>query len=870
MAETYFGRYALQLQKAGYEPFPVKANDKEPAVKEWRSSLTEKHLKRWAANGLASASIGIKTGRTPAIDIDVYDEAMSKRFADAAREFIGDAPERIGQAPKRMLVCRADKPFRKLKRSFIDPKGGKHAVEILGEGQFFVAYGIHPSTKKPFTWTTLDEPTATRVGDLPLLTRETAIEILDYCARIAADHGWKDAGLSGSKSDLDDDGDTFGDIRPKAVATEQQIDEYMRWLPNEDADYDMWLAVGAALHHQYDGSDEGFDRWVEWSSRSMKHDEDSMEKKWKSFSATGTGVVTTFKTIIKWSNEARAQNQKQFRQDLIERIELADDEESVRALQKNIIEGELDPIDLDDLISRLAKAAKRAGWDTSKTYLRSVIIKERNALKRQKRLQGADKPNDSSIYDLEVALAEKVLNEHFAGGDHLKQFSGSQWSYHGGVWRIIEKEVVKRRVMETLETMKQARDGDYAKLLAATREAGRDDRMAALISSVTEVLLLKVTENGRDDPLNLQSRIAHPVINCRNGELWFDEGAERPKFREHNPEHRLTSQVACNFDPKAQCPEFMTALNLVFRHSKNPRDVMRHWLEVMGTLIQPRRPRALWVLMKGPGDNGKSFLMDIISSLAGPSSCLFESIAGVGKGTNNHFTASLVGKLMFIDDDVKRGTLLPDDWMKKLSEPKLLTANPKFAGSFEFTSRAVMVMLANEWPHTSDVSRGMQRRAQIFELPCPIPESQQDLGLKDRILQNELPGILNLLVNGWLRVLKRGGKFKVPEECARAHSDWMVAGNATARFVNECLIRDDNAYNMPAVRVYERYAQWARDVGEGVKPLGRNSFYSQLESMSFSLPMQSGRRMIKGVIIREVLEDDPLDGAFYENDGLEF
>jgi P4 family phage/plasmid primase-like protien len=867
MAESYFSRYAVALAKAGYEPFPVKQNDKEPAVKEWRSSIPLGQLKRWAANGLAESSIGLKTGKTPAVDIDVLDAEMSARFADIAREMLGDVPERVGQAPKRLFVCRTEAPFHKLKRTFIDPTGAKHHIEILGEGQFFVAYGVHPKTHAPFQWMTVDEPLSIEADALPVLDVETAIELLDRCAEVAVAHGWKDGGISGKNAALADPDDVFGSIEPKAVVSPEEIAEYMKWLPNDDSDYDEWLSVGAALHHQFDGDEDGFDYWSEWSSRSLKHNPEEMRKKWESFTDTGSGSVTTFRTIIKWSNDARLKNQSEMRLALINEIDECTDEASVRAVLKKLVTADLDPLDLDDLISRVAKVAKKAGWDTSKTYLRGVILKQRKAHEREQRLTGSDKKSDSSIYDLEMALAAQVLNDHFAGGDHLMQFGGAQWAYIGGVWRPIDKELVRRRVMETLAVMKQGADTNYSKLLIATREAGRDDRMAALVSSVCDIMLLKVTENGSDDPLNLQGRRASPVVNCRNGEIWFNTDGTFT-FKHHDPKHRLTSQIACSFDPKAKCPAFRKALDTVFCRSDNPKEIMRHWLEVMGTLIQPSRPSAMWVLMKGPGGNGKSFLMDIVSSLMGPESCVSGSIAEIADNAGAHFTASLVGKLMFLDDDLKAGTLLPDDWMKKLSEPKLLTANPKHTKTFQFTSRAVMVALANNWPHTVDIGHGMQRRAQIFEMDYVIPEEMKDLGLLDRILAHELPGVLNLLVQGWLRVVKRGGRFNIPDECKQAHARWISNGNATARFVTECIIREADAYNMPVIRVYERYRAWASDAGENIKPLGRNSFYQQLESLGFALPTQKGKRVIKGVILKDVLEDDPLEGDFEVDDGL--
>lgn len=57
--------------------------------------------------------------------------------------------------------------------------------------------------------------------------------------------------------------------------------ELLQWIPNHDCDYDTWLAVGMAIHHATRGN--GLGCWVDWSSKSTKHNVKGMAKKWQSF-----------------------------------------------------------------------------------------------------------------------------------------------------------------------------------------------------------------------------------------------------------------------------------------------------------------------------------------------------------------------------------------------------------------------------------------------------------------------------------------------------------------------------------------------------------------------------------------------------------
>ena len=61
-------------------------------------------------------------------------------------------------------------------------------------------------------------------------------------------------------------------------------------------EYDAWLKVGQALHHQYQGTDKGLDLWVSWSSLSDKHDAKKMRKKYNSF-GTWNGARFTMASI---------------------------------------------------------------------------------------------------------------------------------------------------------------------------------------------------------------------------------------------------------------------------------------------------------------------------------------------------------------------------------------------------------------------------------------------------------------------------------------------------------------------------------------------------------------------------------------------
>ena len=57
-------------------------------------------------------------------------------------------------------------------------------------------------------------------------------------------------------------------------------------------DREVWLRVGMGLHHATGGSDEGFDIWHTWASKSSKNDITDDEKTWRNFDGERDNPVT--------------------------------------------------------------------------------------------------------------------------------------------------------------------------------------------------------------------------------------------------------------------------------------------------------------------------------------------------------------------------------------------------------------------------------------------------------------------------------------------------------------------------------------------------------------------------------------------------
>jgi hypothetical protein len=301
----------LQLRGNGYSTVPV--NGKRPLMVGWQQrcqDADEQEIIRWRSQR-ECASTGILCGKVSGVDIDVLDEALSKRIIAKAIERLGPTPlTRIGRAPKTLLCYRTAMPIKKLstpKLFFTDDTEAQ--IEILGEGQQFVAYGIHPDTHKDYHWPD-QSPLDIRADDLPLVTAEALESFVAEADQMIRDAGGRTAAemkaeAKGTAADIvadDKPADMPGKIaalydnvrNQNRVAYEKPSRELivsaLAAVPN-NLDYDDWIKMGYALR---DGLGvDGFDVWQDFSAAYTGNNPELTEDKWKSFDKGRSVKVAT-------------------------------------------------------------------------------------------------------------------------------------------------------------------------------------------------------------------------------------------------------------------------------------------------------------------------------------------------------------------------------------------------------------------------------------------------------------------------------------------------------------------------------------------------------------------------------------------------
>ena len=300
---------------------------KTPRVNKWSEAptLDLEGLTREYRN---RSNIGIRLGEPSKlhgyylhiIDLDIRkielaDEAVAKLLELWPGALTFPSVISGSRGASRHIYFLSREPFRKLKLAksktsqlVWDDSQKRHIsrndweIDLMGTGsQAVIPPSLHPDTALPYEWERPLHLDLLEFGIGPIVPVET---VAAWGARVVV-----------PESD-DDDLEALWNNSPLDIEADE-IDAILAQIPNDaeeldtagnlirtGAHYDDYIEVGMALHHQFEGSEEGFNKWVAWGSQSTKFDAKHARYRWdKSFGDAKNPVRMA--TLIQKANNNR-------------------------------------------------------------------------------------------------------------------------------------------------------------------------------------------------------------------------------------------------------------------------------------------------------------------------------------------------------------------------------------------------------------------------------------------------------------------------------------------------------------------------------------------------------------------------------------
>jgi AAA domain/Bifunctional DNA primase/polymerase, N-terminal len=168
---------------------PIPLSGKRALLPEWSSKhqVPQEEVRAWATAHPGWRNTGLLTGDCPALDSDIMDPEAAEILADTIRDWFdgrGVILTRFGEAPKFATLFRTDTPFGKFRVDLVSPNGTAHHIEVLCDGQQLVVDGIHPDTRKPYSWHGDRRPGTISRSELPDTTEQELRSLVDLLVQI--------------------------------------------------------------------------------------------------------------------------------------------------------------------------------------------------------------------------------------------------------------------------------------------------------------------------------------------------------------------------------------------------------------------------------------------------------------------------------------------------------------------------------------------------------------------------------------------------------------------------------------------------------------------------------------------------------------
>lgn len=343
-------------------------------------------------------------------------------------------------------------------------------------------------------------------------------------------------------------------------------------------------------------------------------------------------------------------------------------------------------------------------------------------------------------------------------------------------------------------------------------------------------------------------------INLRNGVLDIQSGELSP----HSPDYGFKYVLPYDYDPTATAPRFEQFLDEVTMGRGPLKDTLLEYGGYALSGASCKFQKAL--VLDGEGRNGKSTFIDTLKAVAGN---LSYSTLSWRELENMERRSALDGVLFNITEETP-GRIMDTTTFKNLVSGGSLMMRKLYKNGYSIQNKAKLIFSCNELPASTDSSRGFYRRLLIVPFDFKIDQRTVDLSIQDKLML-ELPGILNLMLEGYKRLLRQNHFTKnddlVEDEQMAEYRE--ATDPVLAWFKERVVLADpEGASYATATDLFVDFDQWAQK--SGFKLHGRNaiSLGIQLKRYLPDYLRRAHKKRVDGRVIR-VLQGVTMKGGDY-------
>lgn len=384
----------------------------------------------------------------------------------------------------------------------------------------------------------------------------------------------------------------------------------------------------------------------------------------------------------------------------------------------------------------------------------------------------------------QVAYAERLTHLY---GDRIRYvddykrwavYDDSRWNLDTSGDSVWLQGLTKNTLDETYEAARLIKENTLEETNQKQDEFRKEVLKKANQNQIGGIISLARSEPGiRVTPDDLD---ADPYLfNVRNGTLNLETGELRP----HDPADLITKLAPADYDPDAECPRWLSFLNRIM---DGDTELVGYLQRLAGyAMAGTGRDQSLSIFY-GSGANGKSTFLETVAAMLGdywtktPTQTLMQRNRG---GIPNDL-AALKGARFVTANEIPAGGKLDVATVKDLTGEDTITARFLYGELFSFRPVFTLVIYGNHKPQIDGDDYGIWRRVHLVPFTVQIPEHERDSRLREKLINQEAPGILNWMLAGFQAWNKEG--LNPPESILAATEEYREEMDSVSQFIGQC------------------------------------------------------------------------------------
>ena len=337
-------------------------------------------------------------------------------------------------------------------------------------------------------------------------------------------------------------------------------------------------------------------------------------------------------------------------------------------------------------------------------------------------------------------------------------------------------------------------------------------------------------------------------LNCLNGIVDLKTG----QLNQRTSDDLHTKVIGTNFNPKAKCPNFDKFIKEVFGSDGE----LISWIQrAFGYSLTGSVQEQVLFICYGTGANGKSTLLETISKILSDYSTNADFEMFLSNQKSDVRVMEAVGELkgirLALASEVDASKRFNESLVKRLTGGDTLRGTRLHMGAFQFEPQHKLWFLCNHIPFARDGSHGFWRRIMVIPFAQQFQGASLDSSLPDK-LWAEREGILAWMIRGavaWAKELQKTNATTGLGPCKaidQSIEEYRYDNDLSARFIEDCLVRDNDFGSIGARELYFAYQRWWSDNSDEDTP-SEGIFSRRMEERGLKKTRTKAGVVYKGV-----------------------